>query len=128
MGMDLSTCRQNVFIELPDLQQGVKAVCSHADKEWHALVGYDVGGDEHVVVLECEDGECQARTLKYQNPSAYYPIAQAISFHGDNHLVVATTQEIKIIDISEEGSADTRVITLDSSGEFLASLVVYIEK
>ena len=71
MGMDLTTCKQNTFISLPDLQNGVKAVCTHGSEEWHALVGYDVAGDEHVVVLECADGECQAKTLKYQNPSAY---------------------------------------------------------
>ena len=72
MGLDLTTCKQNVFSAFPDIQGGIKAVCTHPnDHKRHAFVGYDASGNEHVVLLSgCTSTGCTEEAIQYLSPSS----------------------------------------------------------
>ena len=72
MGLDLTTCKQNVFSAFPDLEGGIKAVCTHPnDHSKHAFVGYLASGDEVVVLLSgCSSSGCTEEAMIYSSPSS----------------------------------------------------------
>ena len=121
MDLDLSTCTVDVFIEISEIQNGIKAVCTDPeDSKKLAVVGYDASGEELVVYLDCSDEDCESEAMQYTGSSPV--IAQGISIYKSDTLVVTTTSDVKLIDL-EGGSYDTLKVDFSSSGEFLASLV-----
>ena len=69
MDLDLSTCTTDVFIEIPELQNGIKPVSVDPDDtKFLAIVGYDASGEELVVYLDCSDA-CTPEAMEYTGSS-----------------------------------------------------------
>ena len=70
MDLDLSTCTTDVFIEIPEIQNGIKAVSVDPDdSNYLAVVGYDASGEELVVYLDCSEDDCEPEAMQYTGSS-----------------------------------------------------------